>query len=134
MSIPINRKAWSVASQRSLGQYDERATEYEGISCRCKRCEKSFVLTAEEQQYAYEVIKKYVWWIPKLCRTCSDSFVSLRARDREFQSRWNTSREILKGDLRFISEWHQVLEEMTNYGSFNSMRVHLGRLLEADAS
>ena len=132
MSIPINRKAWSLASQRSCGHYDERAKEYEGIRCKCIRCEFSFVITAKEQQFAYEVKKKYVWWLPNLCIECAANLDTLRSKDREYQSRWNASREVLKSDLKFIAEWYEVLQEMTNFRKFNSMRVHLERLLEAN--
>jgi len=93
MGVPINRKAWSTASQRSGGHYDNLATEYEGIRCRCRHCESSFVLTEEEQKLAYEVAKKYVWWRPQLCGECSARFSALRLRDRECQSQWNASRE-----------------------------------------
>lgn len=134
MSIPINRKAWSLASQRSRGHYDERATEYEGIRCQCIRCETSFVITAEEQQFAYEVKNKYVWWLPNLCIGCAADLDTLRSKDRQYQSRWNASREVLKNDLNFVAEWYEVLQQMTNFRKFNSMRVHLERLLEANTT
>jgi hypothetical protein len=134
MSIPINRKAWSCASQRSCGHYDECATEYEGIRCHCIRCDHSFVLAAEEQQFAYEVQKKYIWWLPNLCVECAVKLDELRSKDREYQFRWNASREILKTDHKFISDWYEVLQQMTHFRKFNSMRVHLQRLLEEDTT
>jgi hypothetical protein len=68
MPIPIDRSKWH--SQRYVGQYDERATEYEGIRCRCRKCGASFVCTAEQQKEAYEVKKKSVFWLPKFCEAC----------------------------------------------------------------
>jgi hypothetical protein len=69
--VPIDRTKWSVGSQRTTGHYDDQATEYEGIRCQCRACTRSFVFTATEQQAAYEVEKRYVWYLPKLCHECS---------------------------------------------------------------
>lgn len=71
MGVPIDRSAWSEASQRTSGQYDERATEYEGIRCQCRKCTRSFVFTAQEQKIAFEVEKRFIWYEPKHCRECS---------------------------------------------------------------
>ncbi|WP_226450480.1 zinc-ribbon domain containing protein [Acidovorax radicis] len=67
----MDRTQWSVRSQRTTGHYDERVTEYEGIRCKCRSCTRSFVFTAREQQVAYEVEKRFVWYLPKLCHDCS---------------------------------------------------------------
>lgn len=66
----MDRTQWSVRSQRTNGHYDELAIEYEGIRCQCRSCTRSFVFTAEEQQIAYEVEKRFVWYLPKLCAEC----------------------------------------------------------------
>lgn len=71
MSFPINRANWSSASQRTTGHYDDRATEYEGIRWQCLVCTRSFTFTAEEQQVAYEVEKRFVWYLPNRCKECS---------------------------------------------------------------
>jgi len=70
MSIPIDRSKWTVASQRNGGQYDRSASEYEGIRWRCSICTQSFVFTPEQQQHAYEVEKRFVWYTPKVCSAC----------------------------------------------------------------
>ncbi|MDM0058999.1 zinc-ribbon domain containing protein [Variovorax fucosicus] len=71
MGIQIDRSQWSPRSQRTTGHYDEAATDYEGIRCRCRKCTRSFVFTAKEQQFAYEVEKRFVDYLPKHCKDCA---------------------------------------------------------------
>ncbi|WP_436077506.1 zinc-ribbon domain containing protein [Acidovorax delafieldii] len=71
MTISIDRSQWCRRSQRTTGHYDEDATEYEGIRCKCRLCTRSFVFTAEEQKNAYEVEKRFVWYLPKHCKECA---------------------------------------------------------------
>jgi hypothetical protein len=128
--VPIDRGAWSPSSQRSLGHYDESATEYEGIRCRCYGCGGSFVCSADEQRDAYEVRKRHVSWLPKLCPSCAAKLCALRARDSVMQSRWNREREVASQDLAFVLEWQEVIRAMSTLGVDNrSMGVHLGRLV-----
>ena len=69
--MQIDRYQWSDSSRRqTTGHYDERATEYEGIRCKCRSCGHSFVFSPEEQKVAYEQEKRFVWYLPKLCGTC----------------------------------------------------------------
>lgn len=70
-SVPIERANWTVASQRNGGQYDTRATEYEGICCKCLDCTQSFVFTPDAQKHAFEVEKRFVWYVPKHCPECA---------------------------------------------------------------
>lgn len=129
MTVPIDRTAWSLPSQRSRGQYDEGATEYEGIACKCRRCESSFVLTPERQKIAYEVEKKYVWWIPSFCGRCQSEFQGLSERARSFQRQWNTSRSSLSSSETFLQEWLIVLQAISPYWGSNAMCVHVERVL-----
>jgi hypothetical protein len=129
MAVPIDRRAWSPASQRSRGHYDEAATEYEGIRCKCRACKATFVLSAEDQKLAYEVYKKYVWWLPARCASCAQRVASLSARDRTYQERWNSQREALKNNGAFLREWHGVLSDLSRMGKTNSMLVHIERAL-----
>ncbi len=129
MKVPIDRTAWSTSSQRTAGHYDELAQEYEGIRCPCRGCEKSFVLTAAEQQHAYEVEKKYVWWRPTLCSICRTRLADLRGQDQQFQVQWNASSDDLKGNRAFVTQWLAVLREISKLAKSNSMQTHLERLL-----
>lgn len=130
MDVPINRAAWSPSSQRSAGRYDERAQAYENIRCPCRGCGHSFVLTAAAQQIAFEVEKKYVWWLPSLCAACTSRLAHLKGRDRLLQAEWNASRDDLRMDRPFIGAWIDVLEEIAQLGKRNAcMQLHLKRLL-----
>ncbi|WP_405048589.1 zinc-ribbon domain containing protein [Rhodoferax ferrireducens] len=71
MGIQIDRSQWCKRSQRTTGHYDEQAVEYEGIRYQCRKCTRSFVFTAEEQQAAYEIEKRFVQYLPKFCKDCS---------------------------------------------------------------
>lgn len=130
MNMPINRSAWSPSSQRSTGRYDEWAQAYEPVRCPCRGCGQSFVLTAAAQQIAFEVAKKYVWWLPSLCAACAVRLADLKGRDRVLQARWNASRDDLRTDRAFIGAWIDVLEGMSQLGKHNAcMQLHLQRLL-----
>ena len=129
MDIFIDRTAWSRSSQRSDGHYDARAMKYEGMRCKCRRCEASFVFTPEQQQCAYEVEKKYVWWTPSLCEHCQDSFSALSEKVRRFQAQWNTDQSTLKSNRTFLEEWLVSLEAISPYWGSNAMCVSLERRL-----
>jgi len=127
--VPINREVWSPSSRRSLGNYDASATEYEGISYRCRACEQPFVWTAAEQQDAHEVQKKHVSSHPSRCPACRLKLAALRDRDRELQTRWDKDRSSAAEDLAFVREWHDVMLAMSRLKHQNPLIVHLERLL-----
>jgi hypothetical protein len=131
VQVPIDQSSWSRSSQRSTaGHYDERASHYEGIAYRCRACSKPCVFSPEQQKYAYEVRKKFIWWIPSLCAGCSEDLAGLTARDRELQTLWNESRDRLAGDRGFLEEWLAVVQDRARYGKHNSsLETMLLRLL-----
>lgn len=130
MRVPITRSSWSVSSQRTGGHYDDDATEYEALRCQCRGCGISFIFTAEQQQISYEVEKKYVWWLPPYCDACTVRLADLNSRNRSYLTHWDTDRQRLKGDKAFLSNWLDVLREMSGLGKGNpSMETHLTRLL-----
>lgn len=117
---PIDRSNWSRSSQRSGGgHYDQHATQYEGVARRCRACSAGFTFTPEQQRVAYEVRKKYVWWQPSLCASCGERLEELKTLDRDFQGRWNTSRDSLARDSQFLQDWLSVAQEMTRHGKAN---------------
>lgn len=118
--VPINRSSWSRSSQRSSGgHYDQGATHYEGMALRCRACSVPFTFTPEYQRIAYEVKKKFVWWQPSLCASCEERLEALKELDRQLQARWNTSRESLAIDRRFLGDWLAVAEGMSSHGKPN---------------
>ena len=87
------------------------------------------MLTAQEQHFAYEVEKKYVWRHPIQCEVCRARLVDLRRQDRESQEKWNLSRATLRSDPEFIGNWRAVLRQISTLGRGNSMQTHLKQLL-----
>jgi hypothetical protein len=117
MSVPINRKAWSESSQKSSGgHYDDHAGYYEGIACRCFHCSISYVFTPEEQKLAYEIEKKYVWWLPTLCAICARDVAELINQDRENQKRWGDEKDSLSANANFLESWLDIINRIPEYG------------------
>lgn len=133
MAVLIDKSAWSKSSQNSSGgHYDERATEYENMAYRCRKCSISCVFTADAQKAAYEVQKKFVWWLPSLCAKCFEELDALRTEDRYFQKQWDEAPEEIRRNREFINRWLAVLNAISEYGkrSNSSMAVMLARLLK----
>jgi hypothetical protein len=129
--VPIDRSSWSRSSQRSSGgHFDSAATYYEGIAYRCLACSASCVFTPDEQKVAYEVTKKFVWWLPSLCAPCQRELSSLQGRDRALQAQWNAARDRLAQDQAFLRAWLSVLQSLRVHGKANeSMERMLTRRL-----
>jgi hypothetical protein len=130
-SVPINRSLWSRSSQRSYGgNYDERATHYEGIAYRCRPCGSSSVWSAEAQRHAYEVEKKISSWVPNLCDACRSRRADLKKTNAELQERWCANRETLAVDLAFLESWLSVSRELVSVGvSYDSRVRQLAKLI-----
>lgn len=129
MKIPIDRTAWSRSSQRSNTRYDVSATAYEGIRCRCRRCEASFVFAPERQKISYEFEKKYVWWDPTFCDPCEIEFVALSESARRFQEQWDAGQSALKFSERFLQQWLAVLRAISPFWGSEARRIHVERRL-----
>jgi len=133
MPIPINRNEWSQSSRNSWGSpYDERATEYENLGYRCRRCFAGCVFTDEEQQQTFEVEKKYVGWLPTLCPQCFREFDALREEQRIYQARWKVEKAALVNDRAFLLRWLEVLRAIPVYGkrTNSGMKVRILSCLE----
>ena len=116
MSVKIDKTKWSKSSQRSTGHYDERAIYYENIAYRCYKCEQSTKYTAEQQKEDYEDKKIYVWRIPSLCSECESKREILKNDVNECHIKWNEEKEELSQDKVFLEKWHELLQEIQNYG------------------
>ena len=116
MNYEIDKTKWSKSSQNSTpANYDERATEYEGISYSCVKCGASLVFTPKEQKEKYEVEKKYIDWLPSRCPQCQKQLDTLKNKNNEFQNIWNSNKEAITNDTKVIKEWLMVLREMLEY-------------------
>lgn len=134
MSVAIDRNEWSRSSQNSSGgHYDDEAVEYENIAYRCRKCFAGCVFSAEAQKDAYEVQKRFVWWLPSLCAQCHKEFAELKAEELNCQARWNSEKASLAKDDAFIRRWLEVIRSVQAFGkpTNSSMEVMLMRCLEA---
>jgi hypothetical protein len=134
MPAIIDRSLWSKSSQKSSGgHYDERASHYENISYRCCKCFAGCVFLDEAQKIAYEIEKKFVWWLPSLCAKCQLEVSALRVEDRLCQERWKEDKATLMVDRTFLSRWISVLDAIPTYGkkANTDMKVALRDCLES---
>jgi len=83
MKYQIDRKKWNKPHYE--GHYDGRATEYEGIRCRCEKCGGSFVFKPEEQKRQFELLGRYPFWKPTLCQDCQNEWEEIGPRLKEFE-------------------------------------------------
>jgi hypothetical protein len=117
MDIKIDKSQWSISSQKSSGgHYDLEAKYYEGIAISCSKCACSFVCTAEEQKEAYEIHKKFVWWLPSRCSKCQKELDTLLLQDSNIQQLWNADKESVKADSILMKKWLHVIKDIQSYG------------------
>lgn len=120
-SLPkIDRSKWHKPTYP--GHYDENATHYEGIRCRCKKCGISFVFSAESQKNTFEAKQRYPGWLPTLCQTCGEQWGFLKQNILTFECQWDSHRADLASDQEFLNNWLASLKEAQGYGKndFNS--------------
>jgi hypothetical protein len=112
-NIKIDRTNWHKPSY--LGHYDEKATHYEGLRCRCRKCESSFIFSAQIQKVAFENEKKYPGWMPSLCERCESEWESLEKQIVELNQSWELDRDLYKSDLSFLQKWLALLRQAQPY-------------------
>ncbi|MGL4666984.1 MAG: zinc-ribbon domain containing protein [Saezia sp.] len=110
--VPVDRAKLSEASQRSYGSYNEY---YEDIPYTCAQCSRPSVFTADEQKYAFEVQKRYMWQKQLLCVTCHEASKVLRAQHKKFAQQWIADKDRLQNDKQFMTDWLVLLEEFKPY-------------------
>ena len=133
MSFAIDKDLWSKSSQNSSGgHYDDRATHYENIAYRCKKCSISCVFLAEDQKHAYEIKKRFVWWLPSLCTSCLSEVEALLNEARQSQGLWDERKAEMKSNREFLERWVYVLTQIPMYGkkANTDMVTMLHRCLE----
>ena len=130
-SPEIDRSKWHKPTY--LGHYDERATHYEGIACRCKRCGTSFVFSAESQKNAFEFEHRYPGWLPTLCDSCSDEWRTLKQEILKLEHQWESDRAVLASDTKFLAHWLASLKNAQEYGQ-NDYASRISMLIKATAN
>jgi hypothetical protein len=122
VEVKIEQNSWSEASQRSFasgGSFLYSGSDpnyYENVVCSCIKCEQSFVFTAEEQKFAFEIRKEFIWKRQTRCQQCQLDLKKFQERERELQLAWNDGGKILCTDRQFLSEWLTLLELIPLYG------------------
>lgn len=130
-SLEIDRSKWHKPTY--LGHYDERATHYEGIACRCKKCGLPFVFSAESQKHAFEFEHRYPGWLPTLCKTCSEEWGSLKQEILKFEHQWESNRTDLALDRNLLNCWLASLNRAQEYGQ-NDYTSRIRMLINAAAN
>ena len=127
-SPKIDRSKWHKPTY--LGHDDERATHYEGIACRCKRCGVPFVFSAESQKHAFEFERRYPGWLPTLCTTCGEEWNFLKQEILKFEHQWESNRTGLASDKNFLNSWLVSLKNAQEYGQ-NDYNSRISMLIKA---
>lgn len=111
--IPINRSLWKKPTYQ--GHYDDRAEFYEGIRCRCAKCEASFVFTADEQRDGFEVDGKYPGWAPSLCQKCNSLWGDAEDKEKAYSDNWAQKGRSIVPLEPFLREWLSAALEANSY-------------------
>ena len=111
--IPINRSLWKKPTYQ--GHYDERAEFYEGIRCRCTKCEESFVFTAVEQRDSFELDGKYPGWAPSLCQKCNSRWRDIEEKEKTYAENWAQKGLSIVPLESFLHEWLSVALEAKSF-------------------
>ncbi|AMJ74688.1 hypothetical protein AVL57_12390 [Alteromonas stellipolaris] len=111
--LDINRLNWHKSSY--LGHYDKDCKYYEGIRCRCQKCDCSFVFTPEEQKQKFEIDKVYPGWLPTLCFSCTKNWNTLNENILGMECRWETERNELALNKQFLSQWLELIRTAQPY-------------------
>lgn len=96
----------------------------------------SSVFTAVEQQYAYEVKKAYIDQKRFLCSECWLQSNEISDAIKSCEEMWATSKEKLKSDFQFLSEWLDFLirrDEYVPYKPNTAIKNMLSKLLNQNA-
>jgi hypothetical protein len=106
MSYPIDRSKWHKPTYD--GHYDALAIEYEGIRCRCKRCESSFIYEPAEQKRQLEELGRFPFWLPSLCDQCQAQWEKIGTELKSYEMAWQ-NKELLDSDTESLNKWLSLI-------------------------
>jgi len=112
MKYCIEREKWNKPHYE--GHYDKRATQYEGIRCRCGKCEISFVFEAREQKRQFELLSRHPFWKPTLCQTCQNEWEEIKPKLQRYEIKW-MSQDLQPSDHKALKEWLALIELSSSY-------------------
>jgi hypothetical protein len=116
LPIEMNKEKWSESSKRSYAYHRSTETHYEDFEYFCLKCKSHCVFSAGDQKIEHEERQRFIWHKKTLCTICQSQIEILREKDKQFQERWNTNKNILRCDRQFLCDWLLVLEDIPTYG------------------
>jgi hypothetical protein len=128
--VPADPTQWSEKGKRSVAFHFNFIKEYRDIHYQCWRCRKPSVFTAEDQKYTYEAKKAYIDQRRILCSDCWEQLNEIAAAIRVCEERWASSKDKLKNDLGFLSEWLGFLNRRDEYVPYRSNTAIKNMLLK----
>jgi hypothetical protein len=111
---PANPSQWSEKSQRSVSFGFVK--EYMDINYKCWRCKQSAVFTATDQKQTFEVKKASINQRRMLCADCWRESLIIERDIESCQQKWNESKESLKLNGGFLTQWLRLLTSREEYG------------------
>lgn len=127
---------WCESSKQSVAFQFNFITYYEAIEYNCRYCGKAAIFSAEEQKYTYEVKKSPIDQRRVLCPVCFENFAKLKNSITSMQSQWAESKNVLKSDTVFLSNWLNSLLEYEKYKPYKgntAIKNMLKKLLNENA-
>ena len=116
MSYSIDRSKWN--KPHYSGLYDDNAMLYEGIRCKCKTCEQSFIFEPEEQKYQFEEFGRHPFWNPSLCSECQNDWEVIKPKIKEYELSWEQGK-IDTDNHEILKKWLFLIKESSKYNKKN---------------
>jgi hypothetical protein len=130
MKYLIDRSKWNKPTYE--GHYDTLAVEYEGLSCRCKRCETSFIFVPIEQKIQFEELGRYPFWLPSLCNECQEKWEDIVSKLKSYEAAWKNG-DLLSSEIDNLGDWLSLIEKSGGFHKkdYSSRAVMLRKLLNS---
>ena len=131
--VAADPKQWAENSQGSVAAYF--MTEYVDQKYQCWHCKAEANFTAADQKYTYEVRKAHVNQVRRLCEPCWRESLRIAEALTSKANAWTTSKQTLKDDAAFLSDWLRLLKQQETYVPLkrDTARKNMLRKLLGDA-
>lgn len=129
---PADPAQWGEKSKRSVAFQFNFVREYKDIAYKCWRCQTPSIFTAEDQKYTHEEKKAYIDQRRILCAGCWEQSNEIADEIQRCEERWAASKNELKSNPDFLSEWLCLLNRRDEYGykSNTAIKNMLQKLLK----
>lgn len=113
---PADPDLWSEQSRRSVSA--SWTKEYRDIRYRCWRCKAEAVFSAQDQKYAFEVLKAPIDQQRVLCEDCWRKSVAITKHLKTFEERWRAEKPALRKNKEFLAAWLKLVEAREEYVAY----------------